>query len=62
MRDIVGVPLEDTVKIASLTPARIIGVDDKFGSIEVGKHGDLVLLDEELKVQKTVVGGVSLAI
>ncbi|HIE26530.1 TPA: N-acetylglucosamine-6-phosphate deacetylase, partial [Candidatus Poribacteria bacterium] len=55
MRDILGVSLEDAVKMASLTPARILGVDDKFGSIEVGKQGDIVLLDEELNVQKTVV-------
>ncbi len=57
MRDVVGVPLEDAVKMASLTPARILGVDNKFGSIEVGKQGDIVLLDEELNVKKTIVGG-----
>jgi len=61
MRDIVGVPLEDAVKMASLTPARILGVDDELGSIEVGKQGDIVLLDEELNVQKTIVGGVLLS-
>ena len=57
MRDIVGVPLEDAVKMASITPARILGVEDKFGSIEVGKQGDIVLLDEKLDVKKTIVGG-----
>jgi len=61
MRDIIGVPLEDAVKMASLTPARILGVDDKFGSIEVGKQGDIVLLDEELNVKKTMVGGILLS-
>ena len=61
MRDVVRVPLEDAVKMASLTPARILGVDDKLGSIEVGKQGDIVLLDEELNVEKTIVGGVLLS-
>jgi len=62
MRDIVGVPLEDAVTMASLTPARILGIDDKFGSIEVGKQGDIVLLDEELNVRETIVGGVLLSV
>ncbi|MBM3240432.1 N-acetylglucosamine-6-phosphate deacetylase [Candidatus Poribacteria bacterium] len=61
MRDIIGVPLKDAVKMASLTPARILGVDDKFGSIKVGKYGDIVLLDEELNVKKTMVGGILLS-
>jgi N-acetylglucosamine-6-phosphate deacetylase len=60
MRDVVGVPLEDAVKMASLTPARILGVDDELGRIEVGKQGDIVLLDEELNVRKTIVDGVLL--
>jgi len=59
MRDVVGVPLHEAVKMASLVPARILGVDDKFGSLEVGKQADIVLLDEELNVQKTMVEGES---
>lgn len=57
MRDVVGVPLHEAVKMASLVPARIVGVDDKFGSLEAGKQADIVLLDENLTVQKTMVEG-----
>lgn len=60
MRDIVGVLLTDAVKMASLTPARILGVDDKLGSLEVGKQADIVLLDEDLNVKNTIVGGIPL--
>ncbi len=51
------VPLATAVRMASLTPARIIGMADKKGSIEVGKDADLVVIDEQVHVQLTMVGG-----
>lgn len=39
------IPLEDAIASASLIPARKIGVDSLYGSIEVGKRGNVVLLD-----------------
>ncbi|HZJ57200.1 MAG TPA: N-acetylglucosamine-6-phosphate deacetylase [Clostridia bacterium] len=44
-----GVSLEDAVAMATINPARVLGLDDKLGSIELGKRGDLVVLDEDLK-------------
>lgn len=52
-----GLPLADAVQMASLTPARVIGIDGCCGSIEVGKRADLCLLDAELNVIKTVIAG-----
>lgn len=46
-RDLVGTSIAETVRMASLTPARIAGVADRFGSIEVGKRADLVALDRQ---------------
>src|SRR5207253_414680 len=40
-----GAPLEEVVRMASLTPARIAGCDAERGSIEAGKVADLVVLD-----------------
>lgn len=51
------VPLVDAVKMMSLTPARIMGVDKKLGSIAVGKDADLVLFDQDIRVQATFVKG-----
>lgn len=48
------VPLLDALTMASLTPARAIGVPH---GIEVGAPADLVLLDRDLQVAMTVVGG-----
>lgn len=51
------VPLVETIRMATLTPARIAGVDDRLGSIAVGKMADLVVMDRELNVRQVYVGG-----
>ncbi|MBT8107771.1 MAG: amidohydrolase family protein, partial [Gammaproteobacteria bacterium] len=40
-----GIPNVDVLRIASLDSARIVGVDDRTGSITVGKESDLVLVE-----------------
>lgn len=52
-----GVPLPEAVRMASLTPARILGVDAEIGSLEVGKRADLLVLDAELNVKQVYVDG-----
>jgi N-acetylglucosamine-6-phosphate deacetylase len=47
----------EVAQMASLNPARLLGVDDECGSIEAGKRADLVALDENLNVRLTVIGG-----
>ena len=51
------VPLWECVNCASLNPATAIGVSDKKGSIEIGKDADLVILDNEFNVLKTIKKG-----
>ncbi|MCI0640519.1 MAG: N-acetylglucosamine-6-phosphate deacetylase [Gemmataceae bacterium] len=52
-----GVPLPEVVRMASLTPARIAGVDKDLGSIETGKCADFVVLDRELRVRAVYLAG-----
>ena len=52
-----GVPPEAAVEMASLTPAKSAGLDDEYGSLEVGKRADVVLLDKGLNPVRTLVGG-----
>ncbi|MFO0808201.1 MAG: N-acetylglucosamine-6-phosphate deacetylase [Gemmataceae bacterium] len=52
-----GVPLNDVVRMASLTPARIAGRDSEIGSIDVGKLADLVVLTPELEVADVYASG-----
>jgi N-acetylglucosamine-6-phosphate deacetylase len=57
MAGLPGVTLRDAVEMASLTPARAIGIDDHAGSIRAGAPADLVVLDSAQRVKLTVVGG-----
>lgn len=56
MVNLAHAPLTDAVMMASETPARIVGLSDR-GSLDAGKRADLVLLDEDLQVTRTVVNG-----
>lgn len=49
--------LVELSKITSLNPAKYISVDDKKGSIEIGKDADIVVLDKNYHVQKTYCKG-----
>lgn len=52
-----GEPLWRIIQTASLIPARIAGLDNEIGSLEVGKRADLVWLDEGLRPVRVWVGG-----
>jgi N-acetylglucosamine-6-phosphate deacetylase len=52
-----GVPVPEAVRMASLTPARILGIENEVGSLERGKRADLVVLDRELNVKSVYIGG-----
>jgi N-acetylglucosamine-6-phosphate deacetylase len=56
-----GVPLVEVIRMATLTPARIAGVDDKLGSIEVGKLADLLVLDRSLNVRQVYLAGMRIS-
>jgi N-acetylglucosamine-6-phosphate deacetylase len=49
----------EVARMASLNPARLLGIDAACGSIEEEKRADLVALDRAGKVRLTLVGGCS---
>jgi len=55
--DLVGVSLPNAIRMATLTPATIVGIDADKGSIEPGKDADLVVIDEAIRVYLTMVRG-----
>jgi N-acetylglucosamine-6-phosphate deacetylase len=52
-----GATFAEAVDTATRIPARILGIQERTGSIEPGKDADLVLLDEDFSVFTTLVGG-----
>ncbi|GFN36731.1 N-acetylglucosamine-6-phosphate deacetylase [Tepidimicrobium xylanilyticum] len=57
MVHLVGVSLEDAVRMASLNPARVIGVERTKGSIEIGKDADLIVFDRDINILMAIVKG-----
>lgn len=57
MVQLAGVPMYEAVQMASFNPAKVIGMDNRIGSIDVGKEANLAVLDDSLKVYMTVVKG-----
>lgn len=51
------VPLADAVRMMTATPASIIGIENNKGSLVAGKDADIVLFDNEIRIQLTMVGG-----
>jgi N-acetylglucosamine-6-phosphate deacetylase len=52
-----GFSAVEVCKMASLNPARLLGIDKSHGSIEVGKRADLVGMDKDGNVKFVMVGG-----
>lgn len=57
MVNLVGIPLYHAVAMASVNPARRHGLEREVGSLEPGKRADIAVLDEDLQVRLTMVGG-----
>ena len=58
-----GVSRENALRMLTINPARQMMIDDKVGTLEVGKHGDVVLLsgdpfDSYSRVEKTIIDGI----
>jgi N-acetylglucosamine-6-phosphate deacetylase len=45
------IPLMDAVRMSSETPARIMGILDRKGTLEKGKDADIVMYNKALEVQ-----------
>lgn len=52
-----GRPLWEVIRMASLTPARIVGWDREAGSLERRKRADIIVLDRDIQVQRSFIDG-----
>lgn len=51
------VPLIDAVRMMTSTPARIVGVNERKGTIAKGKDGDVVIFDDDIVINTTIISG-----
>ncbi|NNS06293.1 N-acetylglucosamine-6-phosphate deacetylase [Erwinia sp. JH02] len=53
----VGISLDEALRMATLYPARAMGVDTHLGSIEAGKVANLTVFTRDYKITRTIVNG-----
>lgn len=52
-----NIPLDEALRMATLYPARAIGIDRYLGSVEVNKIANLTVFNRMYQVQKTIING-----
>lgn len=57
MVELAGLPIEYVLPLATSVPAKIAGVADRKGKLDLDFDADLVVLDERLEVERVVVRG-----
>ena len=57
MINMAKVSVIDAVKMMSYTPARIMNVADRKGSLAVGKDADIVIFDDDVNIRSTIIKG-----
>lgn len=52
-----SIPLDEALRMATLYPAQIMGIDNYLGSVEVNKIANLTVFNQNYQIQKTIVNG-----
>lgn len=53
----VGISLDETLRMATLYPARAMGIENTLGSVEAGKVANLTVFTRDYKIIQTIVNG-----
>jgi N-acetylglucosamine-6-phosphate deacetylase len=53
-----GISLADALRMATLTPARLLGIEAEHGSLAQGARADLAHLSDDLELRGVWMGGV----
>ncbi len=57
LTEVVGIPLPEALRMASLTPARVLGLAERKGSLEAGKDADIAIFNPDWSAWGTMVAG-----
>lgn len=52
-----GVCIIDAVKTVTANPAKLLGMEESIGNIEIGRNSDIVIFDEDFSILYTFVNG-----
>lgn len=62
MVELAGITTEDALHMASLHPARLLGIDNDLGSLRPGKRASIIALNARLHVQQIWIQGLALSL
>jgi len=54
---VVGIPLAEAIRMLTLTPARVLGIDNRTGSLETGKDADIAIFNDDWSAWRTMIAG-----
>lgn len=57
LEKVVNIPFKEIVKMASLNPAKFLGINQETGSLVIGKSADIVVINKDFEVMKTYIQG-----
>jgi len=57
LTDVVGIPLPEVIRMASLNPARVLNLESRKGSLEAGKDADLAIFNPDFSAWRTMIAG-----
>jgi N-acetylglucosamine-6-phosphate deacetylase len=57
LTDVVGIPLPEAIRMASLNPARVLNLDGRKGSLEAGKDADIAIFNPDFSAWRTMIAG-----
>jgi N-acetylglucosamine-6-phosphate deacetylase len=57
MVNMAGVTIPEAVKMITETPAEILGVSDRKGSLVIGKDADVVIFNDNIEIETTIIKG-----
>lgn len=53
----VGVPIEEALRMASLYPAKCLGIEKEYGQLIAGARADIIAIDDNWQVTQSWIGG-----
>ena len=57
MLQVAGVSLINTIQMITETPARIMKINHKKGKLQIGKDADILIFDENITIEMTMING-----